>query len=225
MTARAMTRNVLAWHEGTHGRMEHDEYRRHGHSANGALTIDPHDPTPHLEGGRPFQDEPELEPDTVLDSSDLDTKLSHLPPKLRYSPEFRQGYQLGISDRVFAEHLAQRDRAPRPADPAPSSTSTFDVMAGDLRSRLGIGDVVVREVFSLKPDVFVTETPCCGRRVTAPHTEESTVVCCRCELAANVTLTEEEPDGYTDEQSYVATFTVSGTGIVVAQHRSGRYER
>lgn len=45
----------LEWHAGTHDRQEHDGYRSHAHSINGALTIDPHDTGIHLEGGTPFK--------------------------------------------------------------------------------------------------------------------------------------------------------------------------
>lgn len=44
----------LEWHKGTHGWLVHDDYRRHGHSENGVLTIDPKDSTLHFEGGKPF---------------------------------------------------------------------------------------------------------------------------------------------------------------------------
>lgn len=44
----------LEWHEGKHGWLAHDGYRRHSHSQNGVLTIDPHDTTPHLPG-MPFR--------------------------------------------------------------------------------------------------------------------------------------------------------------------------
>jgi hypothetical protein len=45
----------LEWHKGVHGWQEHDGHRRHSHSINGALTIDPHDTGLHFKGGRPFE--------------------------------------------------------------------------------------------------------------------------------------------------------------------------
>lgn len=44
----------LEWHQGRHAWMEHDGYRRHAHSLNGVLTIDPRDKNVHMSGGIPF---------------------------------------------------------------------------------------------------------------------------------------------------------------------------
>jgi hypothetical protein len=45
----------LTWHKGTHQDWrEHDGHRRHAHSRNGVLTIDPHDTRVHFAGGIPF---------------------------------------------------------------------------------------------------------------------------------------------------------------------------
>jgi hypothetical protein len=45
----------LEWHPGKHKDWrEHDGWRRHAHSANGQLTIDPHDSRVHFSGGIPF---------------------------------------------------------------------------------------------------------------------------------------------------------------------------
>jgi hypothetical protein len=57
LTAAGLLRDTprpLGWHKGTHHWIEHDGYPRHGHSANGVLTIDPRDPAPHFAFGPPF---------------------------------------------------------------------------------------------------------------------------------------------------------------------------
>jgi hypothetical protein len=45
----------LEWHPGKHGWETHDGYRRHAHSINGQLTIDPADTRVHFAGGTPFR--------------------------------------------------------------------------------------------------------------------------------------------------------------------------
>jgi hypothetical protein len=49
-----VTRDLI-WHKGRHVWSEHDGFPRHQHSINGALTIDPHDTSPHFRGGAAFK--------------------------------------------------------------------------------------------------------------------------------------------------------------------------
>ena len=49
----------LEWHYGKHAWEKHDDYPRHQHSLNGALTIAPNDTRLHFRGGVPFDPEPE----------------------------------------------------------------------------------------------------------------------------------------------------------------------
>jgi hypothetical protein len=63
----AQPEGFLEWHEGRHPWDEHDGYRRHQHSLNGALTIDPKDTRAHFSSGPGFdnpgpgrQDDPAL---------------------------------------------------------------------------------------------------------------------------------------------------------------------
>jgi hypothetical protein len=52
-----------------------------------------------------------------------DTKLSHLPEHVRNHPLFRQGHDLGYSNRAHDQHLAEMEQnglrvpAPRPRRP------------------------------------------------------------------------------------------------------------
>lgn len=156
-------------------------------------------------------------------------RLSDISPSIRAHPLFRQGYNQGYSDRVHEEFLADR-----PADESISGTSaanppaTFDVTAGGLRHRLTPGMRAMRDLSALTTERFVTETPCCGRRImlAIPASEEALpAVCCHCSVLFGVGLIQEEPDGFGGEPSHVAIFVVEQLDIAAAQHRTGRWER
>jgi hypothetical protein len=86
----------------------------------------------------------------------------------------------------------------------------------------------MRDISTLTAERFITETPCCGRRMTlaTPRLDETlTAVCCHCQVLFSVGLVQEELDGFGDEPSHVAMFVVEQLDIAVAQHRAGRWER
>jgi hypothetical protein len=155
-------------------------------------------------------------------------RLSDLPSSLRSHPFFRQGYNRGYSDRAHEEFLANGPGYEnRSVATAMTSPPIFDVTAGGLRHRLAPGVRAMRDVSKLTAESFVTETPCCGRRITlaVPGIDETlTAACCHCRVLFTVGLTQEEPDGFGDDSPQVAVFVVEQLGIGVAHHRTGRWE-
>lgn len=150
---------------------------------------------------------------------------------LREDPKFRRGYDLGYQARAAEEQLAALEaHGPRSrheaAAPAPRSYGTDDT---DLAGRLAAGDVATRELHELTDAAYVTEVPCCGRRISllAPEDDEEVAgaACCHCGMTYGVRLVTEEPDGYSDDVAHVAVFTVAQAYVAVAQHRAGRVER
>ena len=156
-----------------------------------------------------------------------DARLSHLPEHVRNHPLFRQGYDLGYSDRAHDEHLAEiRHSGLRHGD-APQPPRSYGVDTGGLRGRLIAGARVLRELSVVSEREFITEVPCCGRRITIPVLDDdqtSPAACCHCRVLYAAALAEEEPDGYHDEPSKVAVFIVEHANLAAARHRAGRWE-
>lgn len=156
-------------------------------------------------------------------------RLSRLPVHIRNHPLFRQGYDLGYSDRSQDEHLAEIEQSGLRLlrDRMPESSPSYGVGAGGLRDRLVAGASAVRELSAVTEREVATEVPCCGRRITVPvlADEASAAACCRCGALYTVTVAEEEPDGYDDESLKVAVFVVEHVNAATAQHRTGRWER
>lgn len=155
--------------------------------------------------------------------------LSDLPPQLRSHPLFRQGYNHGYTGRAHEELQARRlSGENQPVTCAATSSPIFDVTAGGLRHRLAPGVRAMRDVSMLTAECFVTETPCCGRRMTlaTPGLDETLMAaCCHCRILFTVGLIQEESDGFGDEAPHVAMFVVEQLDIAVAQHRVGRWEQ
>jgi hypothetical protein len=156
-------------------------------------------------------------------------RLSDLSPSIRTNPLFRQGYNRGYSDRAHEEFMASGPIGESLTGTRTASPSvTFDVTSGGLRHRLAPGVRAMRDLSALTTECFVTETPCCGRRIvlTIPRLEETlSAVCCHCRVLFEVGIFEEEPDGFGGEPSQVAIFVVEQLGVAAAQHRAGRWER
>lgn len=156
-------------------------------------------------------------------------RLSDLPPALRTHPFFREGYNRGYSDRARDESLTERPTGGNlSVTRTANSSPIFDVTAGGLRHRLAPGLRAMRDISVLTAEHFITETPCCGRRITlaVPGRDETlTAVCCHCRVLFAVALIQEECDGFDDEPSRVAMFVVEQLDIAVARHRAGRWER
>jgi hypothetical protein len=155
-------------------------------------------------------------------------RLSDLSPSIRAHPLFRQGYNRGYSDRAHEEFVASGPISESLTGTSTASPSvTFDVTSGGLRHRLAPGVRAMRDLNALTTECFVTETPCCGRRImlTIPRLDETLpAVCCRCRVLFAVGLIEEEPDGFGGEPSHVAIFVVEQLNVAAAQHRAGRWE-
>lgn len=161
---------------------------------------------------------------TATETGDPDARLSDLRAEVRENPLFRRGYNHGYSDRVRDERRSQWDEERRRPAGVKAATRSYGVTAGDLRGCLSPGDTVTRDV-GRHDDTYTAGTPCCGRQVTVPASEDATVVCCRCRITATVTLAAEDPDGYSDEPVYVAVFTITSTTVVIARHRAGKWEK
>jgi hypothetical protein len=155
-------------------------------------------------------------------------RLSDLPPSIRANPFFRQGYNRGYSDRAYEEILTERTTGGNQQTSSEATSSPlFDVAAGGLRHRLTRGVRAMRDISTLTDESFVTETPCCGRRITlsVPPPDETTPgVCCRCRVLFAVGLVQEEQDGFGDEAPHVAIFVAEQADIAIAQHRVGKWE-
>jgi hypothetical protein len=155
---------------------------------------------------------------------------SELTKSERAHPLFRRGYNMGYSDRTHQEFLAELERrglrsAQNSSTVAPPRYGVTDVR---LRDRLAPGVGVYRDLAAMTEHQFTTETPCCGRQITVQRPPDdldcSPAVCCRCRLSFEVNLVEEELDGFSDEPSYVAVFTVEHVDVAVARHRAGKWE-
>jgi hypothetical protein len=154
---------------------------------------------------------------------------SELTKSERAHPLFRRGYNLGYSDRAHREFLAELDRrglrsAQDSSTVAPPRYGVTDLM---LRDRLTPGVRVYRDLAAMTEHQFTTETPCCGRQITVqrpPQDQDCLSVCCRCRFSYRVELVEEELDGFSDDPTHVAVFTVEHVDVAVARHRAGKWE-
>ena len=168
-------------------------------------------------------DRPGLESDAEF------SRLSEFSPALRGHRFFRQGYNRGYSDRAREELHADRPVGEDTSSPVLTSQSaTYDVTAGGLRNRLAPGVRAVRDLSAMTTEFLITDTPCCGRRVTLaiPGPDETRpAVCCHCRILFAVGLIQEEPDGFGSESPHVAIFIVEQIDVAIALHRIGRWER
>ena len=158
------------------------------------------------------------------------TQLLDLPEHVRTHPLFRQGYNIGASHRAHGQHLPESDQGTRTvrAGGSPAPAPFYGIAASGLRDRLGKGVRIVRELSAESEHDVTTETPCCGRRITIPASEDdgdSPAFCCKCGILYAAVVAVEELDGYSDEPPKVALFVVEHVNVAVAQHRVGKWER
>jgi len=172
--------------------------------------------------------------------------LLELPDEERRHPLFRKGYNLGSAHAAQARQAVRPAEPTEPAEPSPAP-ACFDVTTGGLLDKLVPGVRVERDLASHSPEQVVTETPCCGRRITLPRRhddpsggsahdsgtthrdggeEHVPAACCLCRIGYTVHLVQEEPDGFSDDDPpYIAVFVVEHTELAIARHRTGSWER